>query len=198
MVRTRQEDGGGDSMADRGVRAQAWRYRRPARCITFDAPDPKNRQGWASGFGLRITAGGARSFILNYRVRCNRPGEARHHRRVGRVVRRSGSRPRPTVSSSGLREAKTRWRTAVRASAPTMARVHVILRSRTMSAASARHTIRQYTRIVASSAEALGRKQVAAIEHADAAKLHHEISKTRAGHGEPDRCGVEEDVERWR
>jgi integrase len=35
--------------------------------IFWDAPDPRGR-GWVAGFGCRVTAAGARSFILDYRT----------------------------------------------------------------------------------------------------------------------------------
>jgi integrase len=39
--------------------------------IYWDAPNSKGKD-WTPGFGLRVTAGGARAFILNYRIRSGR------------------------------------------------------------------------------------------------------------------------------
>jgi integrase len=35
----------------------------------WDAPDPRGKMGWASGFGVRVSAGGSKSFVLRYRSR---------------------------------------------------------------------------------------------------------------------------------
>src|SRR6266542_1213223 len=40
-------------------------------CIYWDAPNAKGKD-YTSGFGLRVTAAGARAFILNYRTRSGR------------------------------------------------------------------------------------------------------------------------------
>src|SRR5262245_29537828 len=39
--------------------------------IVYDAPD-RSRKGWTPGFGCRVTAAGARSFVLTYRTKSGR------------------------------------------------------------------------------------------------------------------------------
>jgi integrase len=48
--------------------------RLPARGTTrvFDLPHPGGKKGWVSGFGVRVSAGGTKSFILRYRSRKTR------------------------------------------------------------------------------------------------------------------------------
>src|SRR5207249_1794408 len=38
----------------------------------YDAPDPRGKMGWTSGFGVRESAGGSKSFVLLYRSRKTR------------------------------------------------------------------------------------------------------------------------------
>src|SRR6266404_5789106 len=38
----------------------------------YDAPDPRGKMGWTSGFGVRVSSGGSKSFVLLYRSRKTR------------------------------------------------------------------------------------------------------------------------------
>src|SRR5262245_18119305 len=40
--------------------------------LHWDAPDPKGKQGWTAGFGVRCSAGGGKAFVLRYRSRRTR------------------------------------------------------------------------------------------------------------------------------
>ncbi len=44
--------------------------------VTYDAPNGTGKD-WTPGFGIRVTAGGGRSFILNYR--CRKTGTERRY-----------------------------------------------------------------------------------------------------------------------
>src|SRR5262245_15845271 len=44
--------------------------------IEYDAPTGRKAADWVAGFGVRLTAGGSRSFIFNYR---NREGRDRRY-----------------------------------------------------------------------------------------------------------------------
>src|SRR6266446_5866151 len=48
--------------------------RLPGRGTTrvFDLPHPGGKKGWVSGFGVRVSAGGSKSFVLRYRSRKTR------------------------------------------------------------------------------------------------------------------------------
>ena len=48
--------------------------RLPQRGTTrvFDLPHPGGKKGWVSGFGVRVSAGGTKSFVLRYRSRKTR------------------------------------------------------------------------------------------------------------------------------
>jgi integrase len=155
----------------RGVAAPA-----TGAVIHYDAPDPKNRQGWASGFGLRITAAGARSFVLNYRVK----GSGRERRAtIGAWPTWSVAAARAEAHDLKLRIAKGEdplGDLQAERGAPTVAE----LCDRFLDDHVARkrpNTRKQYSRIVEIIRRAMGRKQVAAVEHADVVKLHHDIGK---------------------
>jgi integrase len=148
--------------------------------VTYDAPDPNNKRGWASGFGVRVSSGGARSFVLNYRVKATQ--------RERRIT--IGSWPTWNVKAARAEAFELKLRIAkgedplalIQASrdAPTVAQLcdrfvaeHVPKRRPA--------TQRDYRSIIGVIREALGRKLVTAVDHKDVEDLHAEITK-RAPH----------------
>jgi integrase len=141
-----------------------------------DAPDPSGKAGWTSGFALRVTAGGARAFVLSYRVR----GTGQERRLT------IGAWPTWSVIAARAEARELKMRIArgddplaelkAERGAPTVAE----LCDRFLDDHVARkrpNTRKQYGRIVEIIRRALGRKQVAAVEHADAVRLHRDIGR---------------------
>jgi integrase len=145
-----------------------------------DQKDPRGKEGWTSGFALRVTKAGTRSFVLSYRVKAT--GIER------RLTIGSWPTWSVTAARAEARELKRRIDTGhdplaeqqEARGAPTVADLcdeflveHV---------ANRRPSTRQdYTAIIKHDIKpALGRKQVAAVATEDIEKLHREVSKRGA------------------
>jgi integrase len=148
--------------------------------ITYDGGDPKKR---VRGFGVRVTAAGARAFILNYRV--------------GGIERRYTIGSFPDWSVSAAREEAKRLRREIDRGedpvrgrrdyreAPTIADLceryieeHASARKRERSRLEDESLIRQWIR------PELGAQKVAEIKAVDVEKLHRKITR----HGTPIRA----------
>src|SRR5262249_2151691 len=133
-----------------------------------------------SGFGVRTTAAGARSFVLNYRTRAGRE-------------RRITIGSWPTWNTAGARQQAAELKRQIDSggdplgerqelrAAPTVADLldqfldeHVALRRP--------NTKRQYKVAVQRIREALGPLKVAAVEFRDVARLHRQITERHGGH----------------
>src|SRR5262245_52168687 len=145
--------------------------------ITYDTPDPKGKQGWTAGFGVRCSAGGGKAFVLRYRSRRTRTEH----------VFTIGTWPSWSVEAARA-EARDLKRGIEKGEDPQGAK-QAARDAATMSDLCARFiaeylparreaTRRDYTNIIERHVKPeLGRKAVAAIEHADIERLHAKISK---------------------
>jgi integrase len=142
--------------------------------ITHDAPNGAGKD-WSPGFGIRITAGGSRAFIFNYRTKT---GTSRRYT--------IGSRPAWSVEAARDEAAALRFRVDqgedpladVRAGrdAPTVA--DLCQRFLEEHVGKKRPSTQgDYKSIVEEIKAALGSKKIAAVEYAHVEKLHREISK---------------------
>jgi len=148
--------------------------------ITYDAPDPKGKQGWTAGFGVRASAGGGKSFVLRYRSRRTR---AERVYIIGTWPARSveAARAEARDLKRGIekgddpQQAKQAARDAATVNDLCERFVTEYLPQKREA------TRRDYTNIIERNIKpALGRKAVAAVEHGDIEKLHREISKRGA------------------
>lgn len=144
--------------------------------IVRDAPDPKGKEGWTSGFALRATAGGSRSFVLSYRVR----GTG--------VERRLTIGSWPTWSVVAARAEARELKQRIAKGADPLAELQTQRGAPTVAELCDRflvdhvshkrpNTRRAYTGIIENHIRAvLGRKLVAAVDHTDIERLHRRIS----------------------
>lgn len=143
--------------------------------LVRDQPDPRGKQGWTSGFGIRITAAGVKSFVLNYRERGTErrmtvgswpTWSVEAARAEARELKQRIDRGEdPLAELRAERDAET-----VADFAETFQREHVE-RKRPSSQ-------RDYKAIVETIIKpALGKKQVASVTTEDVERIHREISK---------------------
>jgi integrase len=147
-----------------------------ASVIYFDAPDSKGRD-WTPGFGLRVTANGARSFILNYRVR-----------KTGRE-RRLTIGSMPVWSVEAAREEAKDLRFRIDRGEDPLKQVQAAREAAKMGDLCdeflAKHvprkrpsTQRDYRAMIENDIRpALGRTHVASVDFADIERLHRKISE---------------------
>jgi len=144
--------------------------------IVRDSPDPRGKEGWTSGFGLRATAGGSRSFVLSYRVK----GTGLERRLT------IGSWPSWSTTAARAEARDLKQRIAKGADplaelqtergAPTVAELCDTFLAEHVSRKRP-NTRRAYTGIVENHIRAeLGRKHVAVVDHADVERMHRKIS----------------------
>jgi integrase len=143
----------------------------------YDAADPKGKEGWTSGFGVRIAAGGTKSFVLRYRSRKTR---SEHLYTIG-----SWPTWNVTAARAEARELKRKIEQGgdpqtekqQDRDAPTVAMLcdrfleqHLpTIRPNTRK--SYRHIIEREVK------SALGRKLVAVVDHGDIEEMHQKISR---------------------
>jgi integrase len=148
--------------------------------ITYDAADPKGKQGWTIGFGVRASAGGNKAFVLRYRSSRTRS------ERVYTI----GSWPVWSVEAARV-EARSLKHAIEKGDDPQQAK-QAARDAATVADLCERFvaeylpqkreaTRRDYTNIIGRDIKpALGRKLVATVEHADVEKLHRDIGKRGA------------------
>jgi integrase len=146
--------------------------------IYYDAP---NRRGdWTPGFGIRVTAAGARSFVLNYYTA---DGTERRHT-IGRY---------PDWTLAAAREEAGRLKRAIDQGGDPVAEDREQRNAETVSDLCQRfleeHVARKrpatqvnYRSIVAVIDAELGSRKVASIEYRDIDKLHRRLSKDRGSY----------------
>jgi integrase len=158
--------------------------RLPGRGTTrvFDLPHPGGKKGWVSGFGVRVSAGGSKSFVLRYRSRKTR---TEHLYTIGTFPAWSVDAARaeakdlkhriekghdPQVAKEAERNAATITELCERFIAEHLPKKRP-------------STARDYTGIIAKIIKpVLGRKLVAALDHKDVEELHAGISKRGRHH----------------
>ena len=144
--------------------------------IHYDAPN-KRGSDFTAGFGLRVTAAGTRSFILNYRT--NGGTERRHT--IGRY---------PDWSLAAARDAAKRLKRAIDQGSDPVSEDREKRNAETVSDLCQRfieeHLVKKrpntqvsYRSIVAVIEAELGSRKVASIEYRDIDKLHRRLSKDR-------------------
>jgi integrase len=141
--------------------------------ITYDGLDPKGRAGVVSGFGIRCTAAGHKSFILNYRVN-------------GRERRLTiGAWPVWTLAAA--RAEATDLKRRIAKGADPLGEIEAKRNAVTVSQLADRFleehvarrrpsTQRDYRAAVEIIKHTMGRRHVSAIETTDIEKLHREIT----------------------
>jgi integrase len=147
----------------------------------YDAPDPRGKMGWASGFGVRVSSGGSKSFVLLYRSRKTR---TEHLYTIGSFPDWS-----VTAARAEARELKQKIDKGADPQAEKKAERDAATVADLCDKFLAEYlpkkranTQRDYTGIVEKIVRpALGRKLVAAVDHSDIEKLHREITE-RAPH----------------
>jgi integrase len=146
--------------------------------ITYDAPHPSNgRKAFVSGFGIKVSRGGAKTFSLRYRSRATRE---EHLFKIGSWPAWNCDAARAEARELKFRIERgadpQREREAERGAA-TVAELCDRFVAEHVSKRRA-HTQRDYTSIVAKIIKpALGRKLVTAVDHRDVEELHRDISK---------------------
>jgi integrase len=149
--------------------------------VTYDAPDPRGRQGWTSGFGVKAFAGGNKSFVLRYRSRRTR---IEHLYKIGTWPTFSVEAARAEARDLKHRIEKGEDPQAEKQAARDAATVADLCDRFVQEHLPTKrpNTQRDYRGIIANEIKpALGRKLVAAIDHEDVEKLHREVTK-RAPH----------------
>jgi integrase len=145
--------------------------------IYYDAPN-KRGNDWTAGFGVRITAARAVSFVLNYR---NSDGTERRYT-IGRY---------PDWSLAAARDEAQRLKRAIDQGADPVAEDREKRNAETISDLCARFleehvvkkrpaTQRDYTSIIKIIEVELGNRKVASVEYRDIDKLHRRITATGA------------------
>jgi integrase len=145
--------------------------------LHWDAPDPKGKQGWTAGFGVRVSAGGSKAFVLRYRSKRTR---SEHVFTIGTWPAWSVEAARAEARDLKRRIDKGDDPQAAKQAARDAATVSDLCERFVAEYLPAKReaTRRDYTNIIERDIKpALGRKLVAAVEHADVEKLHREISK---------------------
>jgi integrase len=142
--------------------------------ITYDAPDKRGKD-WTPGFGVRVTAGGGRSFIFNYRTKTGR------HRRLT-----IGSPPVWSVEAARKRAEELKYQVdrgadplgEVQAGrdAPTVADLCTRFLSEHVEKKRP-STQREYKALAREIREGIGTLKVTAIDYSDVEKLHRTITK---------------------
>jgi integrase len=147
----------------------------------YDAPDPRGKMGWTSGFGVRLSAGGAKTFVLRYRSKATRVERLYS---IGAFPDWSVTAARAEAREMKARIDKGGDPQAEKQSARDAATV-ADLCDRFLAEHLARkrpNTRRDYTNIIQKIVRpALGKKLVAAVDHSDIEKLHREVTE-RAPH----------------
>jgi integrase len=144
---------------------------------TYDAPDPRGKQGWTAGFGIKCSAGGTKSFGLRYRSRKTR---SEHWHTIGSW---------PVWSVEAARAEARELKRRIDMGGDPLKERREARDAKTMSdlcdAFLAEHvtrkranTQRDYKGVIENEIQpALGRKLVTAVDHGDVEQLHREISK---------------------
>src|SRR5215471_17557356 len=153
--------------------------RLPGRGTTrvFDLPHPGGKKGWVSGFGVRVSAGGSKSFVLRYRSRKTR---AEHLYTIGTFPAWSVDAARAEAKDLKHRIEKGDDPQAEREAERNAATVAELCDKFIADDVVKKrpNTVRDYTGIIAKIIKpALGRKLVAAVDHKEVEELHAEISK---------------------
>jgi integrase len=153
--------------------------RLPGRGTTrvFDLPHPGGKKGWVSGFGVRVSAGGSKSFVLRYRSRKTR---AEHLYTIGTFPAWSVDAARAEAKDLKHRIEKGDDPQAAREAERNAATVAELCDKFVADDVVKKrpNTVRDYTGIIAKIIKpALGRKLVAALDHKDVEELHADISK---------------------
>jgi integrase len=140
--------------------------------VVWDAPDSKGRD-WVAGFGVRVTAGGARSFIFNYR-------------NAGGVSRRIAIGSPPTWSTQAAREQAREYALAVAKGGDPLADKQAIRNAEAVTQlcdvylkdhVSGMRNERDARRMVEVIRGALGSRKVAAVNRLDVSRLHRTITE---------------------
>ena len=147
--------------------------------IIYDAPDPKGKAGWISGFGIRATVGGARAFILTYRNK-------------NRQERRMTIGKWPIWSVEAARAEARELKAKIAKGADPLAEIKAGREAPTVSDLCDRFieehlpkkrpkTQQDYATVIKNHIKPeLGRKQVAVVDTADVEKLHRKITAAGA------------------
>jgi integrase len=144
------------------------------RPVVWDAPDSKGRD-WIAGFGIRLTPGGARSFIYNYRV--------------GGRSRRIAIGSPPTWSTQAAREQAREFALAVAKGGDPLADKQAIRNAEAVTQlcdvylkdhVTGMRNERDARRMVEAIRGALGGRKVAAITRLDVQRLHRTITERGA------------------
>jgi integrase len=142
--------------------------------VYYDGPSDRGSD-WTPGFGLRVTATGARSFILNFR---NKDGTERRHT-IGRypawtllAARDEAKRLKREIDGGGDPVAKGR---ELR-SAPTVADLCERFRQEHIEHKRP-STARDYKSLVGVIEREIGNRKVAAVDFADIERLHRAITR---------------------
>jgi integrase len=148
----------------------------------YDAPDPRGKMGWTSGFGVRVSAGGSKSFVLRYRSRKTR---AEHLYTIGSFPDWSVAAARSEARELRLKIERDDHDPQVERQqgrdAPTVATLCDRFLAEHVSGKRL-NTKRDYTGIVEKIIRPkLGRKLVAAVTTKDVEDLHGEVT-LRAPH----------------
>jgi integrase len=142
--------------------------------VRYDAPNGK-KAGWIAGFGVRLTAGGSRTFIFNYR---NQEGRDRRYT--------IGARPAWSTEAARKEAADLKYRVGqgedpqaekeAERNAETMAELCSRFIEEHVSQRRPK-TQDEYKSIVAEIVRAIGTRKVIGVTFADVGRLHREISK---------------------
>jgi integrase len=143
--------------------------------VVWDAPDSKGRD-WIAGFGVRLTPGGARTFVFNYR-------------NAGGVSRRIAIGSPPTWSTQAAREQAREYALAVAKGGDPLANKEAIRNAEAVTQlcdvylkdhVGGMRNERDARRMVEVIRGALGSRKVANVSRLDVARLHRTITERGA------------------
>ena len=158
--------------------------RLPGRGTTrvFDLPHPGGKKGWVSGFGVRVSAGGSKSFVLRYRSRKTR---TEHLYTIGTFPSWSVDAARAEAKDLKHRIEKGEDPQAERESERNAATITELCDRFVADHVAKKRpsTVRDYTSIINGYIKPqIGKKLVTALDHRDVEELHVGITKRGAHH----------------